>query len=138
IDVHNIGPHYDRTLVAWYENFDAKWPKGRNAGQERFYRLWKYYLLCCGGAFRARILPVWQVAVSTAGVVAGYRTARRAARARDGCRYCPSGCTSTLTAGTSRSTVPPPPPFQLKNSKKASTTSAAMTMPAMTPDEPPR
>ena len=25
-DVHNIGPHYDRTLMAWYENFEQAWP----------------------------------------------------------------------------------------------------------------
>lgn len=76
IDLHNIGPHYDRTLTAWHENFEAKWPKQRNAEQERFYRMWKYYLLCCAGAFRARILQVWQFVFSTAGVPEGYRTAR--------------------------------------------------------------
>lgn len=76
IDLHNIGPHYDRTLTAWYENFEAKWPKQRDAEQERFYRMWKYYLLCCAGAFRARILQVWQFVFSTAGVPEGYRTAR--------------------------------------------------------------
>ena len=27
IDVHNIGPHYDKTLMAWYENFEKNWPR---------------------------------------------------------------------------------------------------------------
>jgi cyclopropane-fatty-acyl-phospholipid synthase len=76
IDVHNIGPHYDKTLMAWHENFEANWPKPTNAGEERFYRMWKYYLLCCAGAFRARILQVWQLVFSTSGVPEGYRTAR--------------------------------------------------------------
>lgn len=76
IDVHNIGPHYDRTLMAWHENFEARWPKPTNAGEERFHRMWKYYLLCCAGAFRARVLQVWQFVFSTAGVPEGYRTAR--------------------------------------------------------------
>ncbi len=26
-DVQNIGPDYDKTLVAWNENFEAAWPK---------------------------------------------------------------------------------------------------------------
>ena len=76
IDVHNIGPHYDKTLVAWYDNFEAKWPRQRTPEQERFYRMWKYYLLCCAGGFRARILQVWQFVFSTGGVPEGYQTAR--------------------------------------------------------------
>ena len=76
IDVHNIGPHYDKTLMAWYENFEANWPKNRNPEQERFYRMWKYYLLCCAGAFRSRTLQVWQFVLSTTGVPECYPTAR--------------------------------------------------------------
>lgn len=76
IDVHNIGPHYDKTLVAWYENFDRNWKKDRNPEEERFYRLWKYYLLCCAGGFRAKVLQVWQFVLSTRGVPDGYVTQR--------------------------------------------------------------
>ncbi|HEV7275168.1 MAG TPA: cyclopropane fatty acyl phospholipid synthase [Devosiaceae bacterium] len=76
VDVHNIGPHYDKTLVAWYENFEANWPRPNDPEGERFYRMWKYYLLCCAGAFRARTLQVWQFVFSTVGVPHGYRTAR--------------------------------------------------------------
>ena len=76
VDVHNIGPHYDRTLVAWDENFVAKWPRQRDAQGERFYRMWRYYLLCCAGGFRARILQVWQFVLSPTGVPEGYVFAR--------------------------------------------------------------
>ncbi len=76
IDVHNIGPHYDRTLMAWHENFEAKWPRPNTPEGERFYRMWKYYLLSCAGGFRARVLQVWQFVFSTGGVPEGYRTAR--------------------------------------------------------------
>jgi cyclopropane-fatty-acyl-phospholipid synthase len=62
--------------MAWYENFEANWPKNRNPEQERFYRMWKYYLLCCAGAFRSRTLQVWQFVLSTKGVPEGYQTAR--------------------------------------------------------------
>jgi cyclopropane-fatty-acyl-phospholipid synthase len=76
VDVHNIGPHYDKTLVAWYDNFNAKWKKDRTPEEERFFRLWKYYLLCCAGGFRARILQVWQFVLSPTGVPEGYKFAR--------------------------------------------------------------
>ena len=76
IDVHNIGPHYDKTLMAWFKNFDANWPKQRDAAAERFYRMWKYYLLCCAGAFRSRAIHVWQFVLATRGVPDGYKTAR--------------------------------------------------------------
>ncbi|MEQ1900344.1 MAG: cyclopropane fatty acyl phospholipid synthase [Devosia sp.] len=72
VDVHNIGPHYDKTLVAWYENFDRKWPKSNTPEGDRFYRMWKYYLLCCAGGFRSRLLQVWQFVLSPTGVPEGY------------------------------------------------------------------
>ncbi|WP_242470252.1 cyclopropane fatty acyl phospholipid synthase [Thiococcus pfennigii] len=54
-DWHNFGQDYDRTLMAWWHNFDAAWPQLRSARyDERFYRMWKYYLLSCAGMFRAR------------------------------------------------------------------------------------
>lgn len=76
IDLHNIGPHYDRTLCAWYDNFAAKWPKPADAEGERFFRMWKYYLLCCAGGFRSRAIQVWQFVLATRGVPEGYVTQR--------------------------------------------------------------
>lgn len=76
IDVHNIGPHYDKTLVAWWDNFRTKWPQPQTPEQWRFYRMWQYYLLCCAGGFRARAIHVWQFVLSTKGVPDGYVTQR--------------------------------------------------------------
>jgi cyclopropane-fatty-acyl-phospholipid synthase len=76
VDTHNIGPHYDKTLCAWYENFDKKWTRRNTPEEVRFYRLWKYYLLCCAGGFRARVLQVWQFVLSPTGVPDGYVFAR--------------------------------------------------------------
>jgi cyclopropane-fatty-acyl-phospholipid synthase len=76
VDTHNIGPHYDKTLVAWYENFERNWTKRNTPEGERFYRMWKYYLLCCAGGFRAKVLQVWQFVLSPTGVPDGYRFAR--------------------------------------------------------------
>jgi cyclopropane-fatty-acyl-phospholipid synthase len=65
-DWHNFGPDYDRTLMAWEANFRAAWPelKATEALDERFYRMWRYYLLSCAGAFRARGLNLWQIVLS--------------------------------------------------------------------------
>ncbi|OOC09709.1 cyclopropane fatty acyl phospholipid synthase [Thioalkalivibrio halophilus] len=65
-DWHNFGPDYDRTLMAWDANFVAAWPAlNQSEGlDERFYRMWRYYLLSCAGAFRARKLNLWQLVLS--------------------------------------------------------------------------
>ncbi len=65
-DWHNFGPDYDRTLMAWEANFLAAWPELRGDGNfdERFYRMWRYYLNSCAGAFRARTLNLWQLVLS--------------------------------------------------------------------------
>lgn len=76
IDLHNIGPHYDKTLVAWWDNFRTKWPQPQTPEQWRFYRMWRYYLLCCAGGFRSRAIHVWQFVLSTKGVPEGYITQR--------------------------------------------------------------
>lgn len=75
-DLHNIGAYYDPTLMEWYRNFDANWHKYRDAFGDNFYRMWKYYLLSCAGAFRARSLQLWQMVFSPSGVKGGYDPAR--------------------------------------------------------------
>ncbi|KWR85182.1 cyclopropane-fatty-acyl-phospholipid synthase [Pseudomonas sp. PI1] len=71
-DLHNFGAYYDRTLMAWYANFEAAWPSFSRLG-ERFRRMWRYYLLSCAGAFRARDIQLWQWVLSKRGVAGGYR-----------------------------------------------------------------
>ena len=65
-DWHNFGPDYDRTLMGWHDNFVAAWPDlAESEGlDDRFYRMWRYYLLGCAGAFRARGLNLWQIVLS--------------------------------------------------------------------------
>ncbi len=65
-DWHNFGPDYDRTLMAWESNFLAAWDALREQQglDERFYRMWRYYLNSCAGAFRARALNLWQLVLS--------------------------------------------------------------------------
>ncbi|MCY9871072.1 cyclopropane fatty acyl phospholipid synthase [Vibrio barjaei] len=66
-DLHNIGEDYDHTLCAWYRNFDKAWQQGDLNYNEKFYRMWKYYLLSCAGAFRCRELSVWQMVLTKVG-----------------------------------------------------------------------
>ncbi|TAA06748.1 cyclopropane fatty acyl phospholipid synthase [Pseudoxanthomonas winnipegensis] len=72
-DVHNFGADYDRTLMAWHANFARAWPRFAEALGERFGRMWRYYLLSCAGAFRARDLQLWQLVLSARGLEGGYR-----------------------------------------------------------------
>jgi cyclopropane-fatty-acyl-phospholipid synthase len=74
-DWHNFGPDYDRTLVAWWRNFERAWPELRAKYDERFRRMWNYYLLSCAGAFRARKLQLWQIVLSK-GDIPSYMPAR--------------------------------------------------------------
>jgi len=75
-DWHNFGPDYDKTLVAWYNNFEEHWPLFQEKYGERFYRMWKYYLLSLAGGFRARRIQLWQVVMSKGGVPGGYESVR--------------------------------------------------------------
>ena len=65
-DWHNFGPDYDRTLMGWHHNFVAAWPELKQSEglDERFCRMWRYYLLSSAGAFRARNLNLWQLVLS--------------------------------------------------------------------------
>ena len=66
-DLHNFGPDYARTLKAWDANFQAGWPQLQQRYDERFYRMWRYYLNVCAGAFRARNIQLWQWVFSKPG-----------------------------------------------------------------------
>ncbi|MDP2244215.1 cyclopropane fatty acyl phospholipid synthase [Pseudomonas sp.] len=75
-DWHNFGADYDLTLMAWYANFEQHWAELAPHYDQRFYRMWRYYLLTCAGAFRARNLQLWQIVLSKGGVADGYRSLR--------------------------------------------------------------
>lgn len=75
-DWHSFGADYAKTLKAWFANFDAHWPELEPRYGQRFYRLWKYFLLSVTGSFRARQDQVWQVVLSKNGVLGGYQADR--------------------------------------------------------------
>lgn len=76
-DWHNYGADYDKTLMAWFNNFDTRWDEIRDSYDERFYKMWKFYLLSCAGMFRARKnIELWQIVLSKTGVPGGYTSVR--------------------------------------------------------------
>jgi cyclopropane-fatty-acyl-phospholipid synthase len=75
-DWHNFGPDYDKTLMAWHENFTTHWPQFKDHYNEYFYRMWNYYLLSCAGGFRARAIHLWQIVFSKYGIMGGYQAPR--------------------------------------------------------------
>lgn len=66
-DWHNFGPDYDQTLLAWYRNFDHAWPTLKAKYGDRFYRMWRFYLLSSAGAFRSRQQQLWQIVLTKPG-----------------------------------------------------------------------
>jgi len=66
-DWHNFGPYYDPTLMAWHENFEKAWPVLKSKYGERFYRMWRFYLLSSAGGFRSRLTQLWQVVFTRQG-----------------------------------------------------------------------
>ena len=64
-DVHNFGPDYDRTLLAWSANIEQRWTEIPHY-DERFRRMWNYYLMASAASFRVRNLQLWQVVFSKA------------------------------------------------------------------------
>ena len=55
LDTEDIGPHYADTLRAWRTNFDESIDAVRAMGfDQRFERMWRFYLCYCEGTFRSR------------------------------------------------------------------------------------
>ncbi|HUB90418.1 MAG TPA: class I SAM-dependent methyltransferase, partial [Dyella sp.] len=75
-DWHNFGADYDRTLSAWSANFDAAWPTLSSRYDERFRRMWHFYLSVSTAVFRSRRDQLWQLTLSPHGVPGGYRVPR--------------------------------------------------------------
>ena len=60
-DVHCFGPYYDTTLMAWERNFCNAWNDLKLIYDDRFYRMWRFYLLSSAASFRTRRIQLWQV-----------------------------------------------------------------------------
>ncbi|WP_275666984.1 cyclopropane fatty acyl phospholipid synthase [Dyella terrae] len=75
-DWHNFGADYDLTLTAWRANFDAAWTQLSAHYDDRFRRMWRFYLAVSAAVFRSRRDQLWQLTLSPHGVPGGYRVPR--------------------------------------------------------------
>ena len=78
LDIENLRRHYARTLDAWAERFDRRWPAIHALDparfDERFRRVWRTYLVSCAEMFRSRNgrTHLFQVTVSKGNVAGRY------------------------------------------------------------------
>ncbi|MCX6727866.1 MAG: cyclopropane fatty acyl phospholipid synthase [Candidatus Saccharibacteria bacterium] len=77
----SFGTDYDKTLLAWDSNFKKNWSKisklandhGELLYDEQFYRMWRYYLLCCAATFRVGRNDVAQIVMSKCNSLSGLK-----------------------------------------------------------------
>ncbi len=75
-DWQNFGPDYDKTLMAWFNNFHKGWNSLKANYPDYFYRMWKYYLLLSAASFWSRKNQLWQIVLSNKGIPNGYQPLR--------------------------------------------------------------
>ena len=75
-DLHNLSSDYDKTLMQWFNRFQMSWETLKEHYDERFRRMWSYYLMASAGGFRARKNQLWQFVLSPGGVAGGYESLR--------------------------------------------------------------
>ncbi len=62
-----FGESYSQTLRRWHETFNAKWDEVAALGfDERFKRMWNFYLTSCAGTFHSGNCDVTQITVTRA------------------------------------------------------------------------
>ena len=66
LDVENLRLHYGRTLEHWLERFDAHRAEICQQFDERFVRMWRFYLAASIAAFRSGYLQLFQVVFTRA------------------------------------------------------------------------
>ena len=76
INAVNKGIDYDRTLMSWWQRFERAWPQLRARYGERFFRMWKFYLLSSAGFFRSHQGQLWQIVLAPRGRSCEYRSVR--------------------------------------------------------------
>ncbi len=75
-DWHNFGSDYDKTLMAWHKHFVDNWNEIKKQYDDKFYRMWIFYLLSCAASFRSTNNQLWQIVFSRSGVPEGYKPVR--------------------------------------------------------------
>jgi cyclopropane-fatty-acyl-phospholipid synthase len=61
VDIETLGPHYAETVLAWRSNFRARREEAAKLYDERFCRMWEFYLSMAEVAFRTNDITLYQV-----------------------------------------------------------------------------
>ena len=62
-DTETLIRHYDKTLLSWLSRFMAKKDLVKDMFDEKFVKMWSFYLASCAAAFRYRDLAVFQLQI---------------------------------------------------------------------------
>jgi len=62
-DTETLIRHYDKTLESWLERFLGKKQEVKDLFDEKFVKMWEFYLASCAAAFRYRDLAVFQLQI---------------------------------------------------------------------------
>ena len=62
-DTETLIRHYDKTLESWLERFLARKKEAKDLFDEKFVKMWEFYLASCAAAFRYRDLAVFQLQI---------------------------------------------------------------------------
>ena len=60
-DIEVLKRHYAKTLQAWRTRFVSNWDRAREMYDERFCRMWEFYLASCEAGFLNNIVTVFQI-----------------------------------------------------------------------------
>ena len=61
VDVESLRPHYTRTLLEWYSNFNSNIETIKMMFGERFVRMWALYLCSCAASFNNGVIDLHQI-----------------------------------------------------------------------------
>ena len=75
-ELHNIGVHFDYTLMAWQKNFKESWDILSMQYDNTFYRMWNFYLAISAASFRSRRLNLWQIVLTKPSFHKEYKSIR--------------------------------------------------------------
>ena len=62
-DAETLIRHYDKTLESWLERFLDKKNEVKDLFDEKFVKMWEFYMASCAAAFRYRDLVVFQLQI---------------------------------------------------------------------------
>ena len=62
-DTETLIRHYDKTLESWLERFLSKRKEAKDLFDDKFVKMWSFYLASCAAAFRFRDLAVFQLQI---------------------------------------------------------------------------